>query len=73
MMCPSCAAQVPPVIWRLVAGFVVAPFAIVAVVAALVVGAIRRADAERPLRLPPARPTSVPPDAERSRDGARLA
>ena len=36
MICPSCAAQVSPAIWKLVAAFVTAPLAIGAVVAAVV-------------------------------------
>lgn len=36
MICPSCAAEVSPAIWRLVAAFVTAPIAIGAVVAAIV-------------------------------------
>jgi hypothetical protein len=36
MICPSCAAQVSPTIWRLVAAFVTAPLAIGALVAAVV-------------------------------------
>ncbi len=32
MICPSCAAQVPTVVWKLVAAFVAAPLAIAAVV-----------------------------------------
>ena len=35
-MCPSCAAQVSPAIWRLVAAFVTTPLAIGGVVAAIV-------------------------------------
>ncbi|HEX8952295.1 MAG TPA: hypothetical protein VF997_07895 [Polyangia bacterium] len=36
MICPSCAAQVSPAIWKLVAAFVTAPIAIAAAVAAIV-------------------------------------
>jgi hypothetical protein len=36
VICPTCAAQVSPVIWKLVAAFVTAPVAIGAVVAAIV-------------------------------------
>ncbi len=36
MICPTCAAQVSPAIWKLVAAFVTAPLAIGAVVGALV-------------------------------------
>ncbi len=32
MLCPNCAAQLPPVIWKVVAAFVAAPFAIATVV-----------------------------------------
>lgn len=32
LLCPNCAAQLPPVIWKVVAAFVAAPFAIAAVV-----------------------------------------
>ncbi len=35
-MCPMCATQVAPTIWKLVAAFVTAPIAIGAVVATLV-------------------------------------
>jgi hypothetical protein len=69
MICPSCASQVPPSIWKLVAAFVAAPFAIVAVVALVVVAAVRRGER----RLDTARSTSPPRVAERPRDVARLA
>ncbi|HWE29973.1 MAG TPA: hypothetical protein VHB97_18305 [Polyangia bacterium] len=36
MICPTCAAQVSPAIWKLVAAFVTAPLAIGGVVAAIV-------------------------------------
>jgi hypothetical protein len=36
VICPTCAAQVSPVLWKLVAAFVTAPIAIVALVATLV-------------------------------------
>ena len=36
MICPTCAAQVSPAIWKLVAALVTAPLAIGAVVTALV-------------------------------------
>ena len=36
MICPMCAAQVSPAIWKLVAAFVTAPVAIGAVVATIV-------------------------------------
>jgi hypothetical protein len=36
VICPSCAAQVSPAIWRLVAAFVTTPLAIGGVVAAIV-------------------------------------
>jgi hypothetical protein len=42
MLCPSCAAQTPPVVWSLIAGFVALPLVIVAVVALSVAGAVRR-------------------------------
>jgi hypothetical protein len=44
MICPACATVVPPVVWRLIAAFLAAPFAIVAVV----VVAIRRVDRRGP-------------------------
>ena len=31
MLCPNCAAQLSPGVWKIVAAFVAAPFAIVAV------------------------------------------
>jgi hypothetical protein len=36
VICPSCAAQVSPAIWRLVAAFVTTPLAIGGIVAAIV-------------------------------------
>ena len=36
MICPTCASQITPAIWKLVAAFVTAPVAIGAVVAAIV-------------------------------------
>jgi hypothetical protein len=42
MMCPNCAAQVPTVVWKLVAGLIAAPFAIVAVVMVAIGRALRR-------------------------------
>ena len=36
MICPTCAAQVTPAIWKLVAAFVTTPIAIGAIVAAVV-------------------------------------
>lgn len=36
MICPSCATQLSPVIWRLVAAFVTAPLAVGGVVVAIV-------------------------------------
>jgi hypothetical protein len=36
MLCPTCATQLPPVIWKLVAAFVTAPLAIGAIVVAVV-------------------------------------
>jgi hypothetical protein len=43
VICPTCAAQVTPAIWKLVAAFVTAPLAIGAVVAAVVWRAHRAA------------------------------
>ena len=43
MICPTCAAQVTPAVWKLVAAFVTAPMAIGAVVAAVVWRAQRAA------------------------------
>jgi hypothetical protein len=43
VICPSCAAEVAPAIWKLVAAFVTAPIAIGAVVAAIVWRAQREA------------------------------
>jgi hypothetical protein len=36
MICPMCASQVTPDIWKLVAAFVTAPLAVGAIVAAIV-------------------------------------
>jgi hypothetical protein len=36
MICPNCAAQVPPAVWKLVAAFVTTPLGILTVVGALV-------------------------------------
>jgi hypothetical protein len=36
VICPTCASQVAPAIWKLVAAFVTAPLAVGAVVAAVV-------------------------------------
>jgi hypothetical protein len=36
VICPSCAAQVSPAVWKLVAAFVTTPIAIGALVAAVV-------------------------------------
>jgi hypothetical protein len=36
MICPSCAAQLPPVVWKLVLALVAAPLAIVASVALVI-------------------------------------
>jgi len=44
VICPTCAAQVSPAIWKLVAAFVTAPIAIGAVIAA-VVWRVQREDA----------------------------
>ncbi len=44
MICPSCASQVSPAIWKLVAAFVTAPVAILAVVG-VVVWRAQRSDA----------------------------
>jgi hypothetical protein len=65
MICPSCAAIVPPAVWKLVGGLVATPFFLVAAV----VFAIRHADRA----LPPARSSSEPPPVERAPDGAPFA
>ena len=36
MICPTCASQITPAIWKLVAAFVTAPLALGAVVAVIV-------------------------------------
>jgi hypothetical protein len=36
MICPTCASQITPDLWKLVAAFVTAPLAVGAVVAAIV-------------------------------------
>jgi hypothetical protein len=36
VICPTCASQVTPAIWKLVAAFVTAPLAVAAIVAAVV-------------------------------------
>ena len=41
MLCPTCAAQVPPVVWKLVAAFVTAPLAVFLVVLLVVRRALR--------------------------------
>ena len=47
MLCPNCAAQLPLVIWKVVAAFVAAPFAVVAgVVVALRALGVGSAEAE---------------------------
>jgi hypothetical protein len=38
MLCPSCAAQLPSVTWKVVAAFIAAPLVVAAVVAVLVRG-----------------------------------
>src|SRR5207248_907096 len=60
MMCPSCAAVVPPAVWKLVGALVTMPFFIFAAVFV----AVRRAHRA----LPPAPPASRPPP-----DGAPFA
>jgi len=42
MICPNCAAQVPPAVWKLVAAFVTTPLVVSAVVFAVVRRAHRR-------------------------------
>jgi hypothetical protein len=42
MLCPNCAAQVPPLVWKLVAAFVTTPLLVAAVVLAVVVRAHRK-------------------------------
>lgn len=42
MMCPTCAASVPPAVWKLVGAFVAAPLAIALVVLLVVRRALAR-------------------------------
>jgi hypothetical protein len=48
MICPSCAVAVPPVVWKLVGGFVAAPLVVAAVVALVVRRALARSSKGSP-------------------------
>ena len=49
MICPNCAAAVPPAVWKLVGAFVAAPLAVAAVVVWIVLRALARPSARRSL------------------------
>jgi hypothetical protein len=48
MLCPSCAAQTPPVVWPIIGAFVALPLVILGVAIVAIVAVVRRAG-----RLPP--------------------